>query len=481
MTAPGTGALQSGPSCPTPLRSFVGHDQHDYREEQIRAPALKIEFPKFDGENPKLWQQQCETYFEVFRVQPCLRTRYAALGFQGNAALWFQGVEAKGRVEDWGVMCSMVHDYFGKNKQASYRHQMRVLRQTSTVSEYWDKFSRLRHQLLLYNPYLDEGHFIDEFIAGLKEEIRSAIWLHRPQELETAHLLALMQEEEAAPVKKRSYSKHDYKDHSRSKWPNRYFDDTKHDGKVSEGQKTEDKLDALKIFRRSKGLCFTCGNKWSKTHKCPGKVPLHVIEELLEVLQIQAQDEDPSDESSESGDEAVMLLGKTSLSGKSRKKSFQLHGTIGKHHVLILVDSGSVSSFINSDLVDKLQCRTQALPPSTFVVANGEKMQCSTFIPQLEWVTQGHMFRQDVKALALGCYDMILGEDWLDDHSPMWVHWRKKIMRFPHLHRRITLQGVTDNISSCKPVDVPKLQGLHRRGALSHVVQVQPVPDSHVF
>jgi hypothetical protein len=68
VTAPGTGVLQSGPSCPTPLRSYVGNDQHDYREEQIRAPAPKIEFPKFDGENPKLWQQQCETYFEVFPV-----------------------------------------------------------------------------------------------------------------------------------------------------------------------------------------------------------------------------------------------------------------------------------------------------------------------------------------------------------------------------------------------------------------------------
>jgi hypothetical protein len=110
------------------------------------------------------------------------------------------------------------------------------------------------------------------------------------------------------------------------------------------------------------------------------------------------------------------------------------------------VDSGSVSSFINADLVANLQYKTKLLPPSTYVVANGEKMQCAKYIPQLEWVTQGYTFTRDVKVLALGCYDMILGEDWLDDHSPMWLHCKRKVMRFSHMNRRITLHGVTDNI-----------------------------------
>jgi hypothetical protein len=45
----------------------------------------------------------------------------------------------------------------------------------------------------------------------------------------------------------------------------------------------------------------------------------------------------------------------------------------------------------------------------------------------------------------------------------------------------ITLYGVTDNIKSCRPVNVPKLQSLHRRGAITHVVQVQQAPDGHAF
>jgi hypothetical protein len=150
-SAPGSGAIQTRLPTPSCFRNIPRDDQVIHQQESVRAPAPKIEFPKFDGENPKLWQQQCGTYLEVFRVQPCLHTRYAALGFQGKAALWFQGVEAKGRVEEWDHMCRLVHDYFGKNQEASYRHQMRILQQTGSVPEYWDKFSRLRHQLLVYS------------------------------------------------------------------------------------------------------------------------------------------------------------------------------------------------------------------------------------------------------------------------------------------------------------------------------------------
>ena len=176
-----------------------------------------------------------------------------------------------------------------------------------------------------------------------------------------------------------------------------------------------------------------------------------------------------------------MLLGRPKSAIGRSKKAFRLQGTVGKHTLLILVDSGSVSSFLNQDLVDKLQCTRKQMSASTFVVANGEKMSCDQFVPQFEWGVQGHTFVQDMKILPLGCYDMILGHDWLDDKSPMWIHWRRKIMRFSHLGRRITLHGITDNIASCRPVQLSKFPGLQRRGAISHLVQLQLQPDGQTF
>lgn len=84
-------------------------------------------------------------------------------------------------------------------------------------------------------------------------------------------------------------------------------------------------------------------------------------------------------------------------------------------------------------------------------------------IPHLTWFMQGHSFAYDTRVLPLKCYDMILGADWLEDHSPNWIHWKKKLMRFPHNGRRIQLQGIKDDLSKCTDVSAHKLKGYSRK------------------
>jgi len=92
---------------------------------------------------------------------------------------------------------------------------------------------------------------------------------------------------------------------------------------------------------------------------------------------------------------------------------------------------------------------------------------------------QGHTFLSDAKILDLQCYDMILGEDWLESCSPMWIHWDRKIMRFNHKGTRITLKGVTDDTSRCPAVSSTKLQGLLKHGAVAFCLQlVHTEPDN---
>ncbi|KAK1627678.1 hypothetical protein QYE76_001993 [Lolium multiflorum] len=208
-SAPGTGTN------PSPhARSTAQLNSPEHAHEHVtgfdtggRESTPKMDFSKFKGENPMVWQQECETYFELYHVSDGLRTRYASLNFRGTAALWLRNVQAKDRVEDWGEMCRLVHDKFGKNKYMQYRRQMRALRQIGTVAEYIDKFEILRNQLLLYNPALDEAFFVDEFMHGLRDDIRIAIHLHCPKDLDSASLLALMQEEDMDSLKKKSPSR----------------------------------------------------------------------------------------------------------------------------------------------------------------------------------------------------------------------------------------------------------------------------------
>jgi hypothetical protein len=91
------------------------------------------------------------------------------------------------------------------------------------------------------------------------------------------------------------------------------------------------------------------------------------------------------------------------------------------------------------------------------------------------WWTQGHTFTTSARVLNLQNYDMVLGMDWLEQFSPMWIHWKKKTMRFNHNSKRILLHGVKDCTSSCPPLNARKLKGMLKKGSVQHLVQLSPV------
>lgn len=323
--------------------------------------------------------------------------------------------------------------------------------------------------MLLYNPNFDETYFVTRFLAGLKEDICSGIVLHRPPDVDTVSALALLQEAELSHCKARPQGKDGFRT---------LFKTTIEKVKLGEGEKhkqqplvteTEDRLATLKNFRRKNGPCFKCGNKWGKDHKCPPQVALHVIEELLDALEDEGLDsKDPDPEIME---ETVMVVGHSEHIDQIRRKTMKLCGNIGKHDVLILVDSGSVASFISTRLAEHLQLFLVPCQPTMFVVADGSPMTCSRQIQSMHWSVGAHSFSSPVGILPLKCFDMIVGEDWLEECSPMWVHWSKKNMKITYMGKRIELHGVQQQMSHCAPISASCLQSLIIREAVLHCLQ----------
>lgn len=106
----------------------------------------------------------------------------------------------------------------------------------------------------------------------------------------------------------------------------------------------------------------------------------------------------------------------------------------------ILLDSGSAGTFISKNLSAQLHYAPQPFVAMKFVVAGGQSLESDHFIPNLPWHNKNHTFMFDTRILSLQCYDMIIGADWIEAYSPMWFHWKNKIVKFNHLDRRITLQ-----------------------------------------
>jgi hypothetical protein len=135
----------------------------------------------------------------------------------------------------------------------------------------------------------------------------------------------------------------------------------------------DEKLQSLKAQRRARGECFRCGDKYQPGHKCSKSVPLHMVEELIELLHINSSDSEDSKSSSSSSEETLMYISKCALAGTTHSKSIRLQGTLHGKQVLILIDSGSCGSFISDKTVTQLGLKTIDVEPVTVQVADSRK------------------------------------------------------------------------------------------------------------
>ena len=131
-------------------------------------------------------------------------------------------------------------------------------------------------------------------------------------------------------------------------------------------------------------------------------------------------------------DQLFMTLSVAAVSEVPAPRTLCLHGVLQQHPVNILVDSGSSHSFLSASLASQLT-GVQALPSILSIqVANGERLSCSTYLPQARWEVAGYGFSSDLRVLPLSSYDIILGIDWLEQFSPMKVDWKLKWLVLPY-------------------------------------------------
>ena len=84
---------------------------------------------------------------------------------------------------------------------------------------------------------------------------------------------------------------------------------------------------------------------------------------------------------------------------------------MGKKKLMVLIDSGSIHSFLNEATTTELKCRMTHTTPLSVIVANGHKMYSHCKCVNFKWMMQGHEFRVDIRVLELGGCDIMLGVD----------------------------------------------------------------------
>lgn len=364
-------------SLPDPSQYYHVHHPQQYQKE-VRLP--KALFPKFDGTNPKSWKEKCEKYFNMYHVPMHLWAQFATIHFHGSAELWLQTYEAQHSDADigWVGLCIAVDLKFGRDLYHNAMNDLLQIKQHADVQEYFDRFQTAMHKVIVHNKSLDDVFFVSKFLQGLKPDISAAIMLHKPRTVDAAPSLALMQahilEGQSKPQFNRlskPFNKFQGKSGGNNQ-PGVLGNPRAEDSKP----KWDDKLQTLRSHRRAQGLCMTCGEKWSMQHKCPEKVSLHVLEEVINVMKPADSDADSKDDSSSKDEEVeqVFSLSSAAIEGIQGRKTIRMHGMVNNHDILILLDSGSSCTFISTKTVDMLRCPVTAVTPVSVTVANGNKV-----------------------------------------------------------------------------------------------------------
>lgn len=142
------------------------------------------------------------------------------------------------------------------------------LKQTGTVAEYRITFEASMYHLLSFDVTLNSRFFVTQFLLGLKDEIQAAVWLQVPSSVIRAAVLSRIQEEEweASRTRHRGTTVARTTSSLPATVPPPAMAIVRTEAKRHGNEDFWCKRQ-LRDYRCANGLCFKCGDKYSKEHQ----------------------------------------------------------------------------------------------------------------------------------------------------------------------------------------------------------------------
>jgi hypothetical protein len=163
---------------------------HDARRTWIS----KMDFPKFDGSDVRIWLDKCSAYFQLYSILHDFRVIAASMHMLDKASHWFQTYKHSPGVHTWEHFVVAVSQEFEVNTHRVKTMELLNLKQIGSVEDYKNQFDKLVYHILLYDKSLSETMLVSQFLLGLKDELRHSVEMHLPIFVSQAATLAAVQE-----------------------------------------------------------------------------------------------------------------------------------------------------------------------------------------------------------------------------------------------------------------------------------------------
>ncbi|XP_061347791.1 uncharacterized protein LOC133293270 [Gastrolobium bilobum] len=438
----------------SPNLSSISNMQSNTRDHAA-AKNLRLKVSRYDGlTDPQGWIYKINQFFDFYDMEEEQRLKISPFYFEGKALQWYQWFNKNSTINSWPKFLKSLQTKFGPSELEDSQGQLTKLFQTGTVLEYQEQFEHLSTQV----DGLSESFLVSCFVSGLKHEIQHDVSAFRPSSLSHAMSLAKLQES------KLHLKHHPPKLHSPyppllpTPIPQPRFNHNNHNIKPTiltthTSQTTTPtnptvthRLTHSQIQeRKDKNLCFYCGEKYFRGHKCKPSVHVLIVpdEDIIddELLHNSECLDAISSFPTNTTDIITPQISMHALSGFVVPQTLRFKGLIGKSEMLLLVDGGSTHNFVQPRVVAELQLPILNDRQFDVMVGNGQVLKCEGFCSAVPVQIQQHVFLMDCYVLPIQGADIVLGVQWLQLLGPILLDYQKLSMEFSWGGESIKLQG----------------------------------------
>lgn len=267
----------------SPRNSFIG-----VNSTRPQGMIPKLQFPTFDGTNPRNWIKKCSRYFTLCNIAEECRVNLASLYMTEKAETWVSSYLAIRKDVEWDDFIIDLTARFKDGKGINAVEQFNKLEQGESLEDYIDEFENLRSVLLQNGHRLPEEFILDSFVGGLKPTIKPFVRAFNPTNISEAVKFARLQEEQliacamkTQPKISSTFSSIPSQKSSQTSYTQNLKPPLLPTPQIKPSQnltkfhpKPFKHIPAdVRAQKIAKGLCYYCDQKYEKGHKCQFREP----------------------------------------------------------------------------------------------------------------------------------------------------------------------------------------------------------------
>lgn len=202
--------------------------------------------------------------------------------------------------------------------------------------------------------------------------------------------------------------------------------------------------------RRRQGLCFNCDEPYVRGHVCPQLFFLEADDYIDDDLLLADAAGAPPEDAATLEDPVAanaLVVSLHAVADIRADNTTLVPVTIKGQRFLALLDKGSTHTYLQGAAMRCLGLTATSGEQLRVTVANGDRLPCEGISRHVPMMVGTDTFSITCVGLDLGCFDFIIGVDFLRTLGPILWDFEAMTMTFSHGDRRITWGGSGDPMS----------------------------------